>query len=119
MGMNTILTLIAGIVMSTMVATQVAPSIVEGVKVKPTEIRDFLFGKVSKAAVVAKPTAISYCEANFVKDLNLAYGTRKNYKAISKFISAFVGLSLCKGFTKSIPIKIYFELISSSSIFSF
>lgn len=62
---------------------------IEGVKIKPTEIRDFLFGKVSKTAVVAKPTAISYCEANFVKDLNLAYGTRKNYKAITKFIRAF------------------------------
>ena len=37
MGMNTILMLIAGIVMSTMVATQVAPSIVEGVKVKKVQ----------------------------------------------------------------------------------
>lgn len=54
--------------------------IVEGVKIKPTEIRDFLFGKISKTAVVTKPTAISYCEANFVKDLNLAYGTRKIIK---------------------------------------
>lgn len=39
MGMNTILMLIAGIVMSTMVATQVAPSIVEGVKVKKTQVQ--------------------------------------------------------------------------------
>ena len=37
MGMNTILMLIAGIVMSTMVASQVAPSIVEGVKVKKVQ----------------------------------------------------------------------------------
>lgn len=39
MGMNTILMLIAGIVMSTMVASQVAPSIVEGVKVKKTQVQ--------------------------------------------------------------------------------
>lgn len=32
MGMNTILILIAGIVMSTIIGTQVAPSIVEGAK---------------------------------------------------------------------------------------
>ncbi len=37
MGMNTILMLIAGIVMSTMIASQVAPSIVEGVKVKKVQ----------------------------------------------------------------------------------
>ncbi|MGJ0288988.1 phage tail protein [Aliarcobacter cryaerophilus] len=39
MGMNTILMLIAGIVMSTMIASQVAPSIVEGVKVKKTQVQ--------------------------------------------------------------------------------
>ena len=39
MGMNTILMLIAGIVMSTMVASQVAPSIVEGVKVKKIQVQ--------------------------------------------------------------------------------
>lgn len=37
MGMNTILILISGIVMSTMIASQVAPSIVEGVKVKKVQ----------------------------------------------------------------------------------
>ena len=39
MGINTILILIAGIVMSTIVASQVAPSIVEGVKVKKTQVQ--------------------------------------------------------------------------------
>lgn len=61
----------------------------DGVNIKPTEIRDFLFGKVSKIPRTENPTAITYCEANFVKDLNLAYGTRKNYRAIYKFISEF------------------------------
>ena len=37
MGMNTILTLIVGIVMTTMVGTQVAPSIIDQVKVKKTQ----------------------------------------------------------------------------------
>ena len=37
MGMNTILTLIVGIVMTTMVGTQVAPSIIDQIKVKKTQ----------------------------------------------------------------------------------
>ena len=39
MGMNTILTLIVGIVMTTMVGTQVAPSIIEQIKVKKTQVQ--------------------------------------------------------------------------------
>ena len=39
MGMNTILILVAGIVMSTIIGTQVAPSIVEGVKVKKIQVQ--------------------------------------------------------------------------------
>ena len=39
MGMNTILTLIVGIVMTTMVGTQVAPSIIDQIKVKKTQVQ--------------------------------------------------------------------------------
>ena len=39
MGMNTILTLIVGIVMTTMVGTQVAPSIIDQIKVKKIEVQ--------------------------------------------------------------------------------
>ena len=39
MGMNMILTIIAGIVMTTMVGTQVAPSIIEQIKVKKIEVQ--------------------------------------------------------------------------------
>jgi hypothetical protein len=37
MGMNTILILIAGIVMSTIIASKVAPSIIENIKIKKVE----------------------------------------------------------------------------------
>ena len=47
MGMNTILMLIMGIVMSTMVASQVAPSIVEGVKVKKHKYKQLIIKKLS------------------------------------------------------------------------
>ena len=42
MGMNTILTIIAGIVMTTMVGTQVAPSIIDQIKVKKTQVQTIL-----------------------------------------------------------------------------
>lgn len=39
MGMNTILTPIVGIVMTTMVGTQVAPNIIDQIKVKKTQVQ--------------------------------------------------------------------------------
>ncbi|WP_148570182.1 hypothetical protein [Aliarcobacter cryaerophilus] len=77
MGMNTILMLIAGIVMSTMVATQVAPSIVEGVKVKKTQVQtinnqEVIFEAIKRYTTIKQvaPTSIQdlidagYLEAN-------------------------------------------------------
>ena len=77
MGMNTILMLIAGIVMSTMVATQVAPSIVEGVKVKKTQVQtinnqEVIFEAIKRYTTMKQvaPTSIQdlidagYLEAN-------------------------------------------------------
>ena len=45
--MNTILILVAGIVMSTIIGTQVAPSIVEGVKVKKHKYKQLIIKKLS------------------------------------------------------------------------
>ncbi|QNK84552.1 hypothetical protein HOO31_07835 [Aliarcobacter cryaerophilus] len=77
MGMNTILMLIAGIVMSTMVASQVAPSIVEGVKVKKTQVQtinnqEVIFEAIKRYTTIKQvaPTSIQdlidagYLEAN-------------------------------------------------------
>lgn len=77
MGMNTILILIAGIVMSTMVASQVAPSIVEGVKVKKTQVQtinnqEVIFEAIKRYTTIKQvaPTSIQdlidagYLEAN-------------------------------------------------------
>jgi hypothetical protein len=66
MGMNTILMLIAGIVMSTMVASQVAPSIVEGVKVKKTQVQtinnqEVIFEAIKRYTTIKQvaPTSIT------------------------------------------------------------
>lgn len=77
MGMNTILMLIAGIVMSTMIASQVAPSIVEGVKVKKTQVQtinnqEVIFEAIKRYTTIKQvaPTSIQdlidagYLEAN-------------------------------------------------------
>lgn len=77
MGMNTILMLIAGIVMSTMVASQVAPSIVESIKVKKTQVQtinnqEVIFEAIKRYTTIKQvaPTSIQdlidagYLEAN-------------------------------------------------------
>lgn len=77
MGMNTILILIAGIVMSTMIGSQVAPSIVEGVKVKKTQVQtinnqEVIFEAIKRYTTIKQvaPTSIQdlidagYLEAN-------------------------------------------------------
>ncbi len=74
MGMNTILILIAGIVMSTMVATQVAPSIVEGVKVKKIQVQtinnqEVIFEAIKRYTTIKQvaPTSITQLiSANYI-----------------------------------------------------
>ena len=68
MGMNTILMLIAGIVMSTMVASQVAPSIVEGVKVKKTQVQTINNQEVIFEAI-KRYTTIKQVAPNSIQDL--------------------------------------------------
>lgn len=68
MGMNTILMLIAGIVMSTMVASQVAPSIVEGVKVKKTQVQTINNQEVIFEAI-KRYTTIKQVAPNNIEDL--------------------------------------------------
>lgn len=75
MGMNTILILIAGIVMSTMVASQVAPSIVEGVKVKKTQVQtinnqEVIFEAIKRYTTIKQvaPTSIQdLIDAGYLK----------------------------------------------------
>ena len=77
MGMNTILILVAGIVMSTIIGTQVAPSIVEGVKVKKIQVQtinnqEVIFEAIKRYTTIKQvaPTSIQdlidagYLEAN-------------------------------------------------------
>ena len=77
MGMNTILMLIAGIVMSTIVASQVAPSIVEGAKVTKVQTQtinnqEVIFEAIKRYTTIKQvaPTSIQdlidagYLEAN-------------------------------------------------------
>ena len=74
MGMNTILMLIAGIVMSTMVASQVAPSIVEGVKVKKIQVQtinnqEVIFEAIKRYTTMKQvaPTSITQLiSANYI-----------------------------------------------------
>ena len=68
MGMNTILMLIAGIVMSTMVASQVAPSIVEGVKVKKVQTQTINNQEVIFEAI-KRYTTIKQVAPNSIQDL--------------------------------------------------
>ena len=77
MGMNTILTLIVGIVMTTMVGTQVAPSIIDQIKVKKTQVQtinnqEVIFEAIKRYTTLKQvaPTSIQdlinegYLEAN-------------------------------------------------------
>lgn len=121
MGMNTILMLIAGIVMSTMVATQVAPSIVEGVKVKKTQVQtinnqEVIFEAIKRYTTIKQvaPTSIQdlidagYLEANvnnngfgeeYTINVDKALGvatitTRiEDPKAQEAFLNSFMGTS--------------------------
>ena len=77
MGMNMILTIIAGIVMTTMVGTQVAPSIIDQIKVKKTQVQtinnqEVIFEAIKRYTTLKQvaPTSIQdlinegYLEAN-------------------------------------------------------
>ena len=77
MGMNMILTLIVGIVMTTMVGTQVAPSIIDQIKVKKTQVQtinnqEVIFEAIKRYTTLKQvaPTSIQdlidegYLEAN-------------------------------------------------------
>lgn len=66
MGMNMILTLIAGIVMTTMVGTQVAPSIIDQIKVKKTQVQtinnqEVIFEAIKRYTTIKQvaPTSIT------------------------------------------------------------
>ena len=121
MGMNTILMLIAGIVMSTMVATQVAPSIVEGVKVKKTQVQtinnqEVIFEAIKRYTTMKQvaPTSIQdlidagYLEANvnnngfgeeYTINVDKALGvatittTIEDPKVQEAFLNSFMGTS--------------------------
>ena len=122
MGMNTILMLIAGIIMSTMVASQVAPSIVEGVKVKKTQVQtinnqEVIFEAIKRYTTIKQvaPTSIQdlidagYLEANVANDngfgeeytinVDKALGvatittTIKDPKVQEAFLNSFMGTS--------------------------
>ena len=121
MGMNTILMLIAGIVMSTMVASQVAPSIVEGVKVKKTQVQtinnqEVIFEAIKRYTTMKQvaPTSIQdlidagYLEANvnnngfgeeYTINVDKALGvatittTIVDPKAQEAFLNSFMGTS--------------------------
>lgn len=77
MGMNMILTIIAGIVMTTMVGTQVAPNIIDQIKVKKTQVQtinnqEVIFEAIKRYTTLKQvaPTSIQdlinegYLEAN-------------------------------------------------------
>ena len=77
MGMNMILTIIAGIVMTTMVGTQVAPNIIDQIKVKKTQVQtinnqEVIFEAIKRYTTLKQvaPTSIrdlideGYLEAN-------------------------------------------------------
>lgn len=74
MGMNTILTLIVGIVMTTMVGTQVAPSIIEQIKVKKIEVQtinnqEVIFEAIKRYTTMKQvaPTSIAQLiSANYI-----------------------------------------------------
>lgn len=68
MGMNTILMLIAGIVMSTMVATQVAPSIIESVKTTKVQTQTINNQEVIFEAI-KRYTTIKQVAPNSIQDL--------------------------------------------------
>ncbi len=74
MGMNTILTLIVGIVMTTMVGTQVAPSIIDQIKVKKTQTQtinnqEVIFEAIKRYTTIKQvaPTSIAQLiSANYI-----------------------------------------------------
>ncbi|MGJ0313990.1 hypothetical protein [Aliarcobacter cryaerophilus] len=68
MGMNTILTLIAGIVMTTMVGTQVAPNIIDQIKVKKIEVQTINNQEVIFEAI-KRYTTIKQVAPTLIKDL--------------------------------------------------
>ena len=74
MGMNMILTIIAGIVMTTMVGTQVAPSIIDQIKVKKIEVQtinnqEVIFEAIKRYTTIKQvaPTSIAQLiSANYI-----------------------------------------------------
>ncbi|MGJ0337052.1 hypothetical protein [Aliarcobacter cryaerophilus] len=121
MGMNMILTLIAGIVMTTMIGSTIAPSIVEGVKVKKVQTQtinnqEVIFEAIKRYTTLKQvaPTSIQdlinegYLEANvnnngfggtYTINVNKALGvatittTISDPKAQEAFLNSFTGTS--------------------------
>lgn len=121
MGMNTILTLIVGIVMTTMVGTQVAPSIIDQIKVKKIEVQtinnqEVIFEAIKRYITLKQvaPTSITQLiSANYIDakvndngfggtytiNVNKALGvatittTISDPKAQEAFLNSFTGTS--------------------------
>ena len=69
MGMNTILTLIVGIVMTTMVGTQVAPSIIEQIKTKKVQTQTINNQEVIFEAIKRYTTLKQEAPEDLIEDL--------------------------------------------------
>ena len=121
MGMNMILTIIAGIVMTTMVGTQVAPNIIDQIKVKKTQVQtinnqEVIFEAIKRYTTIKQvaPTSIQdlidagYLEANvnnngfgeeYTINVDKALGvatittTIVDPKAQEAFLNSFMGTS--------------------------